>query len=428
MHGRIARRLAAMASVTALLSSCGAITGGDDDVVTLDFWCWGDVQTARVDAFNASHPDIQVRRTDAGGGNDTATKLLTASRAGNAPDVACIEYQTVPAMVVSDVLADIADKTGPLTDTFTEETWQLTDFEGHVYGVPDDIGPMVLLYNKARFDELGLRVPETWEEFAEVAAEARAADPDTYMATFSPTEFGNFAGLAQQAGATWWQVEDRNWTVGFDDESSLRVAQYWQDLIDQDLVTAEPLLTPEWNNRVNRGEILTWPAGLWSPSVIYSIAEGQAGDWAIAPLPHWEGDSNAVALQGGSALCVTSNSDQVDAAVEFLTWMATAQESTDAQIAGGQYPASLNGQAATAESPPPALTGSQEDYWEVATEAAASTVPHIQWGPNVTTANDAFADAFSAAVRDHTPLTDALRNTQEEVVEEMERVGFHVTG
>ncbi|MDT0346041.1 ABC transporter substrate-binding protein [Streptomyces litchfieldiae] len=428
MRGRILRRLAVLGSAMALLSSCSAIGGGDDGVVTLDFWCWGDVPGDRVDAFNASHSDIQVRRTDAGGGTDSATKLLTASRAGNAPDVSCIEYQTIPAMVVSDVLADIADHTGPLTGEFTEETWQLTSFEGHVYGVPDDIGPMVLLYNRARFEELGLSVPTTWEEFAEVAAQARERDPDTYITTFSPTEFGNFAGLAQQGGATWWTVQDRQWTVGIDDEASMRVAEYWQSLIDEDLVTAEPLLTPEWNNRVNRGEILTWPAGLWSPSVIHGIAEGQAGDWAIAPLPHWEGESDAVALQGGSALSVTKNSDEVEAAVEFVTWMETAPESTDLQIAGGQYPASLSGQEAAGESAPPALTGDQADYWDVAAAAARNTVPHIQWGPNVTTASDAYGDAFSAAIRNRTPLTDALRRTQDEVVDEMKRVGFHVTG
>ncbi|TDC80263.1 extracellular solute-binding protein [Streptomyces hainanensis] len=427
MRVRIPRRLAALAAVTALLSSCG-LAGGDDDVVTLDFWCWGDLQTARVDAFNAAHPDIQVRRTDAGGGNDSATKLLTASRAGNAPDVTCVEYQTIPALVVSDVLADIADHVGGLADEFTDETWQLTSFEGQVYGVPDDVGPMVLLYNRARFEELGLAVPATWEEFAEVAAEARERDPDTYVATFSPTEFGNFAGLAQQGGATWWEVDDRRWTVGIDDEASQRVAGYWQDLIDRDLVNAEPLLTPEWNNRVNRGEVLTWPAGLWSPSVIYGIAEGQAGDWAIAPLPHWEGESDAVAFQGGSALSVTNDAENVEAAVEFVSWMETAAESTDVQISGGQYPASLSGQEAAVLSDPPTLTAGQDDYWDVATAAARNTVPHIQWGPNVTTANDAYADAFSAAIRDRTPLTDALARTQREVVAEMERVGFPVTG
>ncbi|MDT0317763.1 extracellular solute-binding protein [Streptomyces millisiae] len=426
MRGRVPRRLAALAGVTALLSSCGVV-GGDDGVVTLDFWCWGDVPSARVEAFNAAHPDIQVRRTDAGGGNDSATKLLTASRAGNAPDVTCVEYQTIPALVVSDVLADIADHVDGLTDEFTDETWQLTSFEGHVYGVPDDVGPMVLLYNRARFEELGLAVPATWEEFAEVAAQARERDPETYVATFSPTEFGNFAGLAQQGGATWWEVENRNWTVGIDDPASVRVAEYWQDLIDRDLVSAEPLLTPEWNNRVNRGEVLTWPAGLWSPSVIYSIAEGQAGDWAIAPLPHWAGESDAVAFQGGSALAVTNDAEDVAAAVEFVSWMETASESTDLQIAGGQYPASLGGQAAAALSEPPALTAGQEDYWDVATSAATNTVPHIQWGPNVTTASDAYGDAFSAALRDGTPLAEALRRTQREVVAEMERVGFHVT-
>ncbi|MDT0270221.1 extracellular solute-binding protein [Streptomyces sp. DSM 44915] len=420
------RLTTALAGAALLLAGCA---GGpaDGDVVTLDYWCWSQAQGAKVAAFNAAHPDIQVRHTDAGGGTDTATKLLTASRAGNAPDIACVEYQTVPAMVVSDVLADIAPYTEAVTDEFSPEIWQMTRFEGEVYGIPQDIGPMVLLYNRARFEELDIQVPATWEEFAEVAAQVRERDPNTHLATFAPTEFGNFAGLAQQAGAAWWSVADREWTVGIDDEPTMRVAEYWQDLIDQDLVRSEPLLTPEWNNRVNRGEVLTWPSALWAPGVIYGIAEGQAGDWAIAPLPHWEGDGPEVALQGGTALTVTKNSDHPEEAAEFAMWMNTAPEAVDLQIADGQYPASLSGQETAAASPAPPLTGEQEDYWEVAAYAADHTVPSIAWGPNVSTAADAYNDAVSAAVRGGRPLAEALRETHRTVLDDMTRVGFDVT-
>ncbi|RMI44150.1 ABC transporter substrate-binding protein [Streptomyces triticirhizae] len=424
---RTRRRLpAALVGAALLLAGCFGGPAGDD-VVTLDYWCWSQGQAEKVAAFNAAHPGIRVRHTDAGGGTDTATKLLTASRAGNAPDIACVEYPTVPAMVVSDVLRDIAPYTAEVTDAFSPEIWRMTRFEGEVYGVPQDIGPMVLLYHRARFEELGLAVPATWEEFAEVAEQVRERDPDSHLATFAPAEFGNFAGLAQQAGAAWWSVEDRRWTVGIDDGPTLRVAAYWQDLIDRDLVRPEPLLTPEWNARLNRGEVLTWPSALWAPGVIHGIAEGQAGDWAIAPLPHWEGEGPEVALQGGTALTVTKNSEHPREAAEFAMWMNTAPEAVELQIASGQYPACRSGQETAAHSPPPPLTGEQADYWEVAAFAADHTVPSISWGPNVSTAADAYNDAVSAAVRDGTPLPDALRDVHRTVLDDMTRVGFDVT-
>jgi multiple sugar transport system substrate-binding protein len=417
--------MGALAGVVALLAACSGGEAGDG-VVTLDYWCWGAMQDDKVAAFNAAHPGIQVRHTDAGGGTDSATKLLTASRAGTAPDVACVEYQTVPAMIVSDVLDDISPYTEPVADAFSDEVWQMTRFDGQVYGIPQDIGPMVLVYNRARFEELGIGVPATWEEFAEAAATVRERDPSAYLATFSPTEFGNFAGLAQQAGASWWSVEDRRWTVGIADEATLRVAEYWQELIERDLISAEPLLTPEWNNRLAGGDILTWPSALWAPGVLYGIAEQQAGDWAIAPLPRWEGDDEGVALQGGTALTVTRNSDHPEEAAEFAMWMNTDPAAYEMAIADGQYPACRAGQDATRRLPPPPLTGEQDDYWEVATEAAEHTVPGITWGPNVGTAGDAFQDAMAAAVRNGTPLTDAIRRTHRTVVDDMTRVGFDV--
>ncbi len=415
----------ALAGVATLVAAC---SGGEarDGVITLEYWCWGQSQSEKVAAFNAAHPDIQVRHTDAGGNVDSTTKLLTASRAGNAPDVSCVEYPTVPAMVVSDVLADISEYTTEVEDDFADDVWRMTRFEGEVYGIPQDVGPMVLLYNRARFDELGLEVPRTWEEFEEVAADVRERDPSSYLATFAPTEFGNFAGLAQQAGASWWTVEDREWTVGIDDDATMRVAEYWQNLIDRDLVMAEPLLTPEWNNRVNQGNVLTWPSALWAPDVLYGVAEGQAGEWEIAPLPRWEEEDQDVALQGGTALTVTKNSDHPEAAAEFAMWMNTDETAYELQIAGGQYPACIAGQAAAAQEPPPAMTAGQEDYWDIAAEAAAHTVPDVTWGPNVATAGDAYGDAMSAAVRNGTPLPEAIRQVQDTVVGDMRRVGFDI--
>ena len=431
---RLSGSIAALGTA-AILAACSSGTpantgtpAADAGPVTLEFWCWSAGMKDKVAAFNKTHPNIQVKHTDVGGGTDTATKLLTANRAGNGPDAACMEYETLPSMIVAGALADISAYTGDVKNGFSPEVWSLTSFDGAVYGIPQDVGPMVLVYNKKRFQELKIEPPATWQDFAKVAADVRKKDPEAYLATFAPSEFGNFAGLAQQAGASWWKVQNQTWTVGIADQASLEVADFWQGLIDKDLVKAEPLLTPEWNNELNEGKILTWPAALWAPGVLYGIAEKQVGDWAIAPLPQWKAGDDRVAFQGGSALTVTKASKHPEAAATFAKWMNTNKTAYDIQISLGEYPASLAGQQAASSSPPPKLTANQKDYWDIATKAAQRTIPHISWGPNVNTAKSAYQDAVSAAIKNRTPLRDALQKTHNLVVEDMKTTGFKVAG
>lgn len=428
-----ARTVTSVAAVALTLAACSS--GGEDagagaadeGPITLDYWAWGTAQQPMVDAWNAAHPDIQVERTDAGGGTDSSAKLVTATRAENAPDVAIVEYNTLPAMIVAGVAADITEHVDGLDSEFAPGVWNQVTFDGATYGVPQDAGPQALTYNKKRYDELGIEVPTTWEEFADAAEKVHEADPDAYLTTYAPAEFGGFAGYAQQAGSEWWSVDGDSWTVDFDDEASVAVADYWEDLVDRDLVLAEPLLTPEWNAQVNKGDILSWPAGLWAAGVLYGVAEESAGDWAMAPLPQWtEGDSS-VGFQGGSAVVVTTSAEHPEAAAEFARWMSTSDEAAAAQIEQGQYPASLSGQELTLESDPPLLMPEQEDYWEIAARITRETIPEISWGPNVNVASSAFQDAMSKAVTNGTPFRDALTRTEDEVVADMKKSGFDVT-
>lgn len=430
-------RLTAAIAVTALtvsLAACSSEEGGGSDVaatpdgpITLEYWAWGTSQDPLVEAWNAANPDIQVKKTDAGGSTDSSAKLLTATRGGNAPDVALVQYDTLPAMIVSEVAKDITPYVDDISDAYTDGVWSQVRFDGQVYGVPQDLGPMSLVYNQARFTELGIEVPTTWEEFATAAEQVRAADPDAYIATFAPDQFGTFAGLAAQAGSQWWTTDGEDWTVNIADDDSLAVADYWQDLVDRDLVAAEPILTPEWNSQLNAGNILAWPAALWAPGVIHGVAPDQVGDWALAPLPQWTPGDTAVAFQGGSSVVVTTSAEYPEQAAAFAKWINTSSEGAAIQIETGQYPASLVGQELSLESEPPALMPQQADFWDVAATIAGDTVPEVSWGPNVNVANSAFQDAFNAAINDGTPLSDALVSTQDDVVADMKKAGFPVT-
>src|SRR3954451_3375980 len=142
MRSRVFAATSALVAAGALLAGCsgGSSSGSDDEAadgpVTLEYWAWGTAQDPMVDAWNKAHPDIQVKHTDAGGGSDSSAKLLTATRAHNAPDVSVVEYQTLPAMIVGDVAADITPYVDDdLKSKFTDATWGLTTFNDAIYGI-----------------------------------------------------------------------------------------------------------------------------------------------------------------------------------------------------------------------------------------------------------------------------------------------------
>ncbi|KJC65019.1 ABC transporter substrate-binding protein [Agreia bicolorata] len=411
---------------TALLSGCSS-SGGDTGKVTLEFWSWAPNTQKVVDAWNKANPDITVKYTDAGGGDDSSSKLLTASRAGNAPDLALVEYTTLPAMIVADVPADITSYTSDIKDAFTEGTWAQTTFDGAVYGIPQDVGPMSITYRQDIFQKFGIAVPKTWDDFKTAAEAVRTADPQAVIASIPPAEFGTFAGIAAQAGSKWWDVKDGKWTVGIADEKSLEVADYFQGLADAGLISTDPLLTPEYDKALNDGTMLSWPSALWAPGVLQSVTPDTAGSWAMAPLPQWTAGDTAVSYQGGSAVIVTKNSKHAEAAADFAKWYNASEEGVK-MVLGTQnlYPAATAGQDLAKEQAPPALMPQQTDFYTQAAEISSNTTP-VTWGPNVNLAKSVLTDALSKAITDKTPWRDAFIATQKAVIDDMTKNGFTVT-
>jgi multiple sugar transport system substrate-binding protein len=193
---KIATAVAAFAVSAVVLSGCSA--GGSDGTVTLDFWSWAPNTQELVDVWNEENPNIQVTYTDAGGGKDSSAKLLTASRAGNAPDIAAVEYPTLPSLIVADVPLEITDYVSDVTDNYAEGTLALTTFDGHVMALPQDVGPMALVYRSDLLAEWGIPVPTTWAEFRTAAAAVREANPDAYIASLPADQWAFYAGVASR--------------------------------------------------------------------------------------------------------------------------------------------------------------------------------------------------------------------------------------
>ncbi|TYB71116.1 extracellular solute-binding protein [Nonomuraea sp. PA05] len=441
---RRARRrtiLGAAALAVALTASLAACSSGDttsgstasaSGPVTLEFWTWSlkgsdAAAQAIADKYHQLHPNVTVKLSEVGGTTETAAKLLAADQAGDTPDVVQIEYRGLPALVVAGAAKDITADVAGVKGNVDPNVWAQTTFGNQVYGVPQDIGPMVLTYRQDLFDKFGIKVPTTWDEYADAAEQIREKDPDAYIASFAANQLEFFAAHAAQANAQWWSTDGNAWKVGIDSEASLKTADFWQDLVERDLVKVEPLLTPEWNAKVNDGKILSWTAGAWAPSVIYSVAPDTAGKWASAPLPQWTKGQAAVPFLGGSAYLVPAKSQHAKEAAAFAAWLGASDEGSKLLLGLDLFPGANAGRQATLTHEPPKLMPQQKDFYQVTDQVIKNTTIPVTWGPNVNIAQTAFGDALNKAALDKTSFRAVYQATQQAVVADLQKSGYTVT-
>jgi multiple sugar transport system substrate-binding protein len=396
--------------------------------INLTFWSWVPNITKVAALWNASHPDIHVTATETVAGDPEMTKLLTAAKAGNAPDAAQVEYQTVPTFVTNNYLADISQWDGNLQSDFAAGLWkQVTLGTSALYGVPQDAAPMALFYRADLFKKYGLAVPATWAQFATEAATLHKAHPNAYLGTFSTEDPGEFAGLTQQAGAQWWGASGSTWTVNINSAATQKVASYWGGLVKSGVINNQPQWTPAWIKAMNDGTYVAWVSAVWAPGDLVTDSASNAGKWAMAPLPQWTAGASATGNWGGSSTAVMADSKHKQAAAEFTAWLNTNESAVSALVTdGGIYPADHAAQTGGALAKAPAYFSDQPGFYTLASQIAAGTAGPT-WGPDVNVAYSEFTDAFGPAVTAKASFLAPLTKLQQTVVSDMKKSGFTVT-
>jgi multiple sugar transport system substrate-binding protein len=425
---------AALLSTAALaLAGCSAASagaGGDavscepaDGDVTLTFTSWIPGIEDAVAIWNEENPEIQVEvQTGPSGNAGTYQNFFNQLEAGNAPDLGQIEYDALPNFRVQDGLENLAacEEIVAAEDQFLDWTWgQVTlGTDAEVYGVPQDQGPMALFYRSDLFEQNGIAVPTTWEEYKTAAEQIRAVGG--YITNFSQTDINQFAGFVWQAGGEWFTNDGDAWGVDLTSGESEKVAQYWQELIENDLVSTHPAWTDEWNNAYNSGEVWTWNSAVWGANSIRSGAPDTSGNWSVALAPQWEDGDAAAGNWGGSSVAVFKGTEHLYEAAKFALWLNTSEDAltslnTTAQI----YPATSAGLELPVLKEGVEFYGGQKIY-DVFAEAATQVNPDFVWGPTMTQTYADVSDGFKAAASGSGTLVDALTTGQETTISTLE--------
>ncbi len=437
MRAHYGKATAAFAMVSALtLAGCAGGGGGDSTAggeggsscepssgpVDLTFTTWVPGMDKVVDLWNEENPDIQVKvQTGPNGNSGTYQNFFNQLQAGNAPDLGQIEYDALPNFRVQDGLENIAacENVADAEDQFVDWTWGQVTFgeDDAVYAVPQDSGPMAMFYRKDLFEQAGIEVPTTWEEYAAAAEEIKAQG--SYITNFPRGDVNWFAGNVWQAGGQWFSNDDEGWDVNLTGEESEQVANYWQGLLEKDQVSTLPSFSDEWNASFNEGDQWTWISAVWGASTLATGAPDTSGKWAVAPMPQWEDGGTAAGNWGGSSTAVLKGSDHPYEAAQFALWLNTDPEALAlANELGGLYPAAKSATDLEAFSGGVEYFGGQKIY-DVFSEASSNVDPNFTWGPTMTQTYTDVSDGFGKAIGGEGTLMDALTAGEEATVESL---------
>jgi multiple sugar transport system substrate-binding protein len=431
---RITKRAATVALLTAAtvaLTGCSAAgtSGGGDDAadcapadgkVELSFTSWIPGIEDVVDVWNEANPDIQVAvQTGPNGNGGTYANFFNQLEAGNAPDLGQIEYDALPNFRVQDGLVNLASCDGVMDAKadFVDWTWGQVSFneDDAVYAIPQDSGPMAMFYRADLFAANNIAIPTTWAEFATAAEQVRATG--SYITNFSQSDINQFAGLVWQAGGTWFGNDGDDWTVDLTGDESTTVAEYWQDLIDRDLVSTQPPWTTEWDNAYNTGAAWTWNSAAWGANSIASGAPDTAGKWAVAPSPQWAAGDAASGNWGGSSTAVFTGSKHPYEAAKFALWLNSSSESlTMLNESANLYPAAKEGLNLPVLKEGVEFYGNQPIY-DVFATASGEVSSDFVWGPTMTQTYNDVSDGFKAAVSGNGTLAEALTAGQSATID-----------
>lgn len=336
-----------------LLGACSSGSSGEADgkkEITFMFRGGPDEKTAYTEAikkFEESHEGVSVKiiNTDA---DQYATKLSAAVSGGNVPDVFYLDSGSIANYVDNGIIADITDEI-EAANFDLNSVWKFgvdiyrydgeTPGKGALYGLPKDVGPFALGYNKDMFKEAGIPLPDkdkayTWEEFLEISQQLTKdtngdGEEDQWASGFNAT--WTLQSFAYSNGASF--LNDTGDKITVDTPEFADSLQFLADLTNKYHTTpnssqAETLDTYQrWMN----GELAFFPVGPWDMSTYAKL------DFEYDLMPWPSGTTGkSVAYTGSLGLVVSEATKNPDLATELAIYLCADEEAQqtllDAQV------------------------------------------------------------------------------------------------
>ncbi len=327
----------------ALLGSTLMASGAyaEDVTLTIESWRNDDLtlwQEQIIPAFEAKHPGIKVQFTPSAPAEYNAV-LNSKLDAGSAGDlITCRPFDASLALYEAGHLTDLSsvEAMNNFSDV-AKSAWQ-TDDGSASFCVPMASVIHGFIYNKDAFEELGIEVPTTEDEF--FAALDKIREDGTYipMAMGTNDQWEAATMGYNNIGPNYWKGEegrqaliageqkltDEAWTAPY--ATLARWGEYLGD-------GYEAQTYPDSQNIFTLGRAAIYPAGSWEISGFNAQADFEMG--AFKPPVRNAGDTCYISDHTDIGIGMNAATENPEAAETFLAWVASPEF---AEIFGNALP------------------------------------------------------------------------------------------
>lgn len=301
-----------------------ADANGDNE--SIEVWVargkeWGEILKQLVDTeFTAQTGiNVKVRLLPAGSLGSATNPLLLAINAGNAPDVASgIAAGTPGEYAIRNVLYDLTrfEDFQQVNSQFLPTASISFTYRDGVYALPENAALIMTYVRTDIFDELGLKIPTTWDE---VYYDLMPALNKNMMQLYVPQDYSMFL---YQNGGTYY-TEDTLYSALGTSVAYEAFEEYCELYTNMGVP-----VSANFFNRFRTGEM---PIGIGGGDMylqLLTAAPELTGKWTVTAIPGKLKNDGTVDISSGggvSSSCVMlSDTENIDAAWKYMKWWMNA--------------------------------------------------------------------------------------------------------
>jgi raffinose/stachyose/melibiose transport system substrate-binding protein len=349
--------LTAAAVLATTACSAGSLgSSGGDGTVTLTFQAGNEapavqIAEALVRDFMAANPDVTIEIEARPGGTEGDNIVKTRLATGDMTDV--FQYNSGSLFQAINPQQQLT----PLTDepwvADLEEQFRSSVSAGEdVYGAPFGANfAGGVLYNRNVYQQLGLQVPTTWDEFMANNAAIKAAGIDPVIQTYQTTwtsqlfvlaDFHNVAAEVPTFAEDYTANKAKYATTPVATEGF----QHLQDVYDAGYLNADfaSATFEDGLRKVAAGEGAHYPMLTVTVSTMVQNSPNAAQDVGFFALPGTDAADNGITAWLAAGVYIpatTTDSAKLEAAKRFLAFIASpagCESATKAAPPAGPYP------------------------------------------------------------------------------------------
>lgn len=273
-----------------------------------------------IEKFEEENPDINIEQNHV---PDAETVLKSRLTRNNIPDIMGLGGNFTYGQIADAGILKNFDDTSYLANTQLAYREMLQDLhEGSSnYGVPYTANANTVLYNKNKFEELGLDIPQTWDQFIAAAETIKENGGTPFYLTFKDAwtimvPWNSLAANLQ--GENFIERRKENETTF--KESYQKVAERIYKLLNYGQDDIFGFGYSQGNQAFANGESFMYIQGVWAINpILESNPDLNLGAFALPAVN--DADENMLVSGVDTVLTMNKNIDHPEAAEKFIKFL-----------------------------------------------------------------------------------------------------------